>query len=599
MLGLHWVDILVLSIYFIVVLYIGVVQGGKQTKTLGDFFVAGGKWGPVVSFIFIFASAIAGNEAVVVAKGGFHGGLSGVWYWWSFLFATPVYYLFSTYFRRARVYNMSEFFEMRYGKSVSAFYSLIAGTICILFIGMFVLAIGKILAGMITFHSDFNTNVQICVWIISIVVGAYVCSGGMMSALLTDILQGLMCLFILGFIGLPFLWKEAGGLEALRALPVETWNMTSDSMTLSTVMALNLAALVGGIAAPWIYNWISISKDEKAATQCGWGHLWKRIITLVFAIYGILFLIYNTNVLSVINPELSARMAADPELAWGITMKQILPFGFLGLLIASFFAAAMSSADTFATTSSAMFVDFLYRRILAPKKSLKHYLTSARVWSVFSIMLAAASTGYITTISAYIKLAFNLLCFLGIPIYFAVTWRRSNRLGMWLSFLFGIISYIVVIVGVMDSQNIDFVSAIKPAFEPAVFWSTGLALIGMIIGSLLGKQESDDKVKRFHVILNTPVGQEQRLVEAGIRLPAMVDAGLVEEGDEQINLEKVNELYALDSKDKFFGENSNIELRHERTLPWYWPGFGRIVFACFALIALTWLVTRALFVWFK
>lgn len=599
MMGLHWVDITVLAIYFIVILYIGVFQGGKQTKTLGDFFVAGGKWGPIVSFIFIFASAIAGNEAVVVAKGGYQGGLSGVWYWWSFLFATPIYYLFSTYFRRARVYNMSEFLEMRYGRAVSALYSLIAGTICILFIGMFVLAIGKILAGMITFHPDFNTNVQICVWIISLVVGAYVCSGGMMSALLTDILQGLMCLFILGFIGLPFLWKEAGGLPALRALPVETWNMTSDSMTLSTVMALNLAALVGGIAAPWIYNWIAISKDEKSATQCGWGHLWKRIITLIFALYGILFLIYNTNVLSVINPELSAHMTADPELAWGITMKQILPFGFLGLLIASFFAAAMSSADTFATTSSAMFVDFLYRRILAPKKSLKHYLTSARLWSVVSILLAAASTGYITTISAYIKLAFNLLCFLGIPIYFAVIWRRSNRLGMWLSFLFGIISYVVVIVGVMNAQNIDFVAAIKPSFEPAVFWSTGMALVGMILGSLIGKQESDDKVKRFHVILNTPVGQEQRLVDAGIRLPAMVDAGLVEEGDEQINLAKVNELYALDSKDKFFGENSMIELRHERTLPWYWPGFFRIVGACFALVGLTWLVTRALFVWFK
>ncbi len=598
MLGLHWVDVVVLAIYFIVVLYIGVVQGGKQTNTLGDFFVAGGKWGPIVSFIFIFASAIAGNEAVVVAKGGFQGGLSGVWYWWSFLFATPVYYLFSTYFRRARVYNMSEFFEMRYGKGVSAFYSVIAGTICILFIGMFVLAIGKILAGMIAFHPDFDTNVQICVWIISFVVGAYVCSGGMMSALLTDIIQGLMCLFILGFIGLPFLWKSAGGFDALRALPKSTWDMTSDSMTLSTVMALNLAALVGGIAAPWIYNWISISKNEKAATQCGWGHLWKRIITLVFAIYGILFLVYNTNVLSVINPELSARMAADPELAWGITMKQILPFGFLGLLIASFFAAAMSSADTFATTSSAMFVDFFYRRILSPKKSMKHYLTSARAWSVFSILIAAATTRYVTSISQYIKLTFNLLCFLGIPIYFAVIWRRANRLGMWLSFTFGISAYLTVIVTVMTKQDLGFVEAIKPAFEPAVFWSTGLALVGMFVGTLLGKREDEDKIKRFHVILNTPVGDEQRLVDAGIRLPAMVDAGLVEEGEEQLNVEKMRELYDEDSKDKFFGENSHIELRHERTLPWYWPGFFRIVGACFALIALTWVITKALFVWF-
>jgi len=78
MMGLHWVDVAVLAAYFIAILYIGVFQGGKQTKTLGDFFVAGGKWGPIVSFIFIFASAIAGNEAVVVAKGGYQGGLCHV-----------------------------------------------------------------------------------------------------------------------------------------------------------------------------------------------------------------------------------------------------------------------------------------------------------------------------------------------------------------------------------------------------------------------------------------------------------------------------------------------------------------------------------------
>ena len=63
---------------------------------------------------------IAGNEAVVVAKGGYEGGLSGVWYWWSFLFATPVYYLFATWFRRARVYNLAEFLAMRYGASVAS-----------------------------------------------------------------------------------------------------------------------------------------------------------------------------------------------------------------------------------------------------------------------------------------------------------------------------------------------------------------------------------------------------------------------------------------------------------------------------------------------
>ena len=66
-LGIHAVDWLILLVYFSVILYLGVVVGSRKTKSLGDFFVAGGRWGALVSFVFVFASAIAGNEAVVVS----------------------------------------------------------------------------------------------------------------------------------------------------------------------------------------------------------------------------------------------------------------------------------------------------------------------------------------------------------------------------------------------------------------------------------------------------------------------------------------------------------------------------------------------------
>jgi hypothetical protein len=214
-----------------------------------------------------------------------------------------------------------------------------------------------------------------------------------------------------------------------------------------------------------------------------------------------------------------------------------------------------------------------------------------------SIILAAVSTFWVQSIAEYVKLTFNLLCFLGIPIYFAVVWRRSNRLGMWLSFTLGIASYVAVIVAVTIRQNIGFVAAIEPSFEIAVFLSTGLSLLGMLLGSLIGRQEDPTKIKRFHVILNTPVGRERRLVDAGIRLPALIDAGLVQDGPEQLNTEVVDRLYSEDCKDKFFGPDSNIELRRERGLSWYYPGFVRITLACFALILGTWLITRILFVW--
>ena len=261
-LGLHLADWCVLVAYFALVLHLGVFVGAKKTRTLGDFFVAGGKWGALVSFVFVFASALAGNEAVVVSGKSYTSGLSGVWLWWSFLFATPVYFLFSTYYRRARVYNLAEFLEMRYGTGVAAMYSLVAGVICLLFIGMFLLAVGKILVGSI------ELPLWVCIWTIALIVAAYIYAGGMMSTLLTDLLQGLMCLFILGFLMLPYLWHAAGGFSSLRALPDSTWSFAGPGMGVWKVVAFNISALAGGIAAPWIYNWIAVSKNERAATQC-------------------------------------------------------------------------------------------------------------------------------------------------------------------------------------------------------------------------------------------------------------------------------------------------------------------------------------------
>jgi hypothetical protein len=235
--------------------------------------------------------------------------------------------------------------------------------------------------------------------------------------------------------------------------------------------------------------------------------------------------------------------------------------------------------------------------LISPQKALRHYLLVGRFWALTTILMAAFSTHYIDSIREYVKLVMTLLSFLGIPIYFGVFWRRANRTGMWLSLAGGIATYIVVVTIVMNREQVAFFDAIKPAFVLAVFLSTGVSLLGMITGCLVGKADNILKIKRFYVILNTPVGEERRLVNAGIRLPAMIDAGLVPEGPEELKVDVLNGLYTGDCKDKIFGPESTIELRKEPGFEWYFPGFIKITLACFALVVATWLVTRILFVW--
>lgn len=73
--------------------------------------------------------------------------------------------------------------------------------------------------------------------------------------------------------------------------------------------------------------------------------------------------------------------------------------------------------------------------------------------------------------------------------------------------------------------------------------------------------------------MNTPIGREQRLVDAGIRLPSVVDAQLVDRGPERLETAVLEDLSREDAASKIFGPASTIELRREPALGWYAPGF--------------------------
>lgn len=98
-------------------------------------------------------------------------------------------------------------------------------------------------------------------------------------------------------------------------------------------------------------------------------------------------------------------------------------------------------------------------------------------------------------------------------------------------------------------------------------------------------------------VMNTPIGHEQRLVAAGIKLPALVDSGHVDDVHEHIDHAELDRLTKTDSKSKWFGPDSEIELTRGSLPSWYRRGFAMVTVSCVGLVAGTWLLTRVLFVW--
>ena len=583
---LHPLDWVVLVVYFVVVTFLGVVVGKKQTKSLGDFFVAGGKWGSVVAFVFVFASAVGGAEAVVVAGAAYEGGLSGVWYWWSGLFGIIIYFLFGPVFKRSRVFNSAEFFEMRFGPGVATTYAVLSIAVLVGTVALFALAGGKSIAGL----TGLETHQAVL--IAGVVVAAYVGSGGLMSSLLTDLFQGLMTLTAFCFLLLPFLWTAAGGFDGLRTLPPESWSLSSKQLPPGDILALVITATFGAISSPFIFSLIVVARDERASTQCGWAHLWKRTVTILFAIYGLLFVLYKPNLV-------------DPELAWGIVMKELLPAGLLGLLIASFFAALMSTVDTHSASSAGVIVDYLFRKRLFRRRTTSFYMRCASVISIAIVFLSCAMALQFESLQHLIKFLAPFSFILSVPIYFGVVWRKANRQGVWAALSAGMFVYMICklvdgAIGRAYAQNPDFDQSswvgfwTDYSFEVVALLPALVSVVAMYLVSKATHPESDVLLNRFYCILNTPIGQDPRLRDVGIRLPAMERGSIGEEADpqEQIDAQALEDLYQSYAAHKFCGRDSNIETLKERGLGWYYRGAGWLTGACLLLIGGLWLAAR-------
>ncbi len=562
-LGMAPLDFGILLAYFAVVTYIGVVVGKRRAKSLADFFIAGGQWGPFVSFIFVIASVMGGSAAVVVSGGAYRSGLSGVWYYWHPLFAVPVYFLFATIYKRSRVFNAAEFFEMRYGPGVAVLYAVLGMTALILDIGGAQLAVGKIIAGLT------GLSVDQAVLAASVVAALCIASGGQMSTLLTDLFTGVLILTVYSFMILPYLWNSTGGFEALRRLPPRVWSLESLELTPAYIFALSFSSSLGSIVSPALFAWIVVGKDERTATQCAWAHLWKRTVTLLFALYGILFYIHT--------PGLK-----DAELAWGVVMQTIIPVGVKGLIVAAFFAALMSSVDSMATTVSALSVDHILRKRLLPGRSLRFYLNSARVSAFLTVFLSYLLTRQFRTLVEFIEVISSFSVLLCVPLYFGIVWRKANRQGMWASLLTGV------------SLLIATRFLLKLPFAYTVFIPTLSAAAVLYLVSRATRPEAANLLNRFYCLMHTPLGMDHELKAAGIRLPGMNGVSETAEvtAPESLDSAALEALYRRRAALKVFGPESSLEIVREPGLNWYYSGFVKILLACCFLLAAAWAAGR-------
>lgn len=122
MFGLGILDIAVVVLYFLAVIYIG-FRSMKRVKSQEDYFLAGRRFGKLIQTFAAFGQGTSSESAVGVTTTTFVNGAAGTWSALNVLFATPIYWIASPWYRRMRVMTLADFFEERYGsKKMAAVY---------------------------------------------------------------------------------------------------------------------------------------------------------------------------------------------------------------------------------------------------------------------------------------------------------------------------------------------------------------------------------------------------------------------------------------------------------------------------------------------
>ena len=136
--GLHVADIVALIIYFIVIAIIG-IRSARYVHSLADF-VMPRRFGKLFMMMHSFGTNTHSDQAVSVASKTYTTGLSGIWYQFMWLFATPFYWLIAPMMRRFRALTTADVFEARFSRSVAMLFVVVG-------LGKFMITIAVMLKG--------------------------------------------------------------------------------------------------------------------------------------------------------------------------------------------------------------------------------------------------------------------------------------------------------------------------------------------------------------------------------------------------------------------------------------------------------------------
>jgi SSS family solute:Na+ symporter len=391
-------DLAIIIIYFLGMIAIGIhAYRKKESSTQNGFFVANRSGSALFIIGSLCATIIGASVTLGMAGRGYRMGLPGAW--WLLVGSVGLFILaffFARTVRRFGLYTLPELVEKQYNsKTAGLVASILIVVAWLAVIAAQIIAAGKILSILLP-----NVDLSLIMIISALVLILYTFLGGQYSVIRTDLVQ--FIIIIVGTLAcLGLVLDRAGGFSGLHAnLPSDYFSFPV-SARFAWPQLVTLLILTGStyVVGPDMYSRLFCARNEKVARASA---LSAALITIPFAFIIVLIGMGAMALFPDIasqHPNLSFVQAS--EMAFPTVIKEVLPIGVSGLVIAALLAAMMSSADTCLITTSTILSADIYKRA-SPHASERKVLIISKLGVILigavSLIVALKAGGIINTL---------------------------------------------------------------------------------------------------------------------------------------------------------------------------------------------------------
>ncbi len=507
---LHIVDIGILAVYFAAMIAVGIALERRASRSLSTYFLGGNKmpWWMLSLSNATSMFDISGTMWLVYLLYAY--GLKSVfipWLWPVFNQIFLAVYL-SQWLRRSGVMTGAEWITLRFGNARGAEASRLSVIVFALvsvvgFTSYAFVGIGKFAAVFLPPSLSPSTyGILICG-----VTTLYTAMGGLLSVVVTDIIQAVIML--ISCVAIAIIAMSRVSPEAITAAVPEGWKDISFGWTLDLDwsnllpnvgerIAQDGYTMFGAFMMMMIFKGVLVSAAGPApnydmqrilAARSGReASLMSAFVSMVLFIPRYL-LVAGIAILALVfmKPQIAAMgSGVDFEQVLPFVIRDFIPVGLVGFVLAGLLAAFMSTFAGTVNAAAAYVTNDLYKRYVNPNAPARTYI---RVSWMASIAAVAVGAGFGMVSHSVHEITVWIVAALwggyAAPNLLKWHWWRLNGWGYFWGMISGIVGALLI-----AQLSIDPLWAFPGLLA--------LSVLGSVVGSLATAAQDMESLKEFY-----------------------------------------------------------------------------------------------------